>query len=408
MRSILFIGLVWPEPTSSAAGTRILQLLNLFREAGDRVTFACAAARSPHSYPLMLLHVQEVDIQLNDSSFDAFVQELNPDIVVFDRFMVEEQYGWRVRCSCPSALTMLDTEDLHFLRAARQEAVKKNRPIVYHSDLAKREIAAILRCDLSLIIAQQELRLLSDLFHIPTGLLYYLPFLEEPITDATARAWNIFENRKHLLFIGNFMHEPNWHTVQYLKMRIWPLLKERLPDAELHIYGSYATEKVYQLQQAKDRFYIKGRAGDAKQTMAHYRLLLAPIQFGAGAKGKFVDAMQSGTPSVTTTIGAESMMEDGTWGGVVEDRIDAFVERAAHLYRTKDVWEGAQQEGRRLLNLRYSKDLYQEAFLQHLNNLQRSLVTHRQDHFIGQILQTQQLNSSMYMSRWIEEKNKYR
>jgi hypothetical protein len=44
---------------------------------------------------------------------------LNPDIVVFDRYMTEEQFGWRVIKNCPKALRILDTEDLHFLRKAR-------------------------------------------------------------------------------------------------------------------------------------------------------------------------------------------------------------------------------------------------------------------------------------------------
>ena len=92
------------------------------------------------------------------------VKELNPEIVLFDRFMVEEQFGWRVTECCPDALKILDTEDLHCLRQARQVAVKENREFTLndlYSDVAKREIASILRCDLTLMVSEFEINLLQ-------------------------------------------------------------------------------------------------------------------------------------------------------------------------------------------------------------------------------------------------------
>ncbi|RZK83270.1 MAG: glycosyltransferase, partial [Pedobacter sp.] len=117
-RKVLFIGLVWPEPTSSAAGTRIVQLVNLFLANGNEVHFASAALKGEFSFDLVSIGVINHDIKLNDSSFNHWIAVLNPAVVVFDRFMVEEQYGWRVQQECPNAVLILDTEDLHFLRHA--------------------------------------------------------------------------------------------------------------------------------------------------------------------------------------------------------------------------------------------------------------------------------------------------
>ena len=410
MEKVLFIGLVWPEPQSSAAGTRILQLLQLFRDAGYEPIFASAAAKSPYSFPLAEEGVREEPIYLNDSRFDTFVAELQPDIVVFDRFMTEEQYGWRVREQVPSALTILDTEDLHFLRKAREEAYKKGQQANYHNPTALREIAAILRCDLSLIISKNEMELLEQTFQVPKGLLYYLPFLED-ITTESSEIEPIglpFAERKDFVFIGNFLHEPNWKTVQVLKTQIWPELKKRLPEAELHIYGAYASDKVYQLQQPKDRFLIKGRAEDARETLGRYRVLLAPIPFGAGAKGKFVDAMQVGTPSVSSAVGAESMSLDGRWNGAICDDPLLFVDQAFLFYTDAKRWQQAQVEGDFLLRALYDKVQFEAKFLQAIRDLQKNLEGHRQQHFIGQILQAQQHNSTKFMSLWIAEKNKVR
>ncbi|KGE14455.1 glycosyltransferase [Sphingobacterium deserti] len=406
MQTVLFIGLVWPEPTSSAAGTRIIQLVEFFLAQQATVVFASAAGKTPYSYPLDELGVDMVDIQLNDSRFDSFISELQPQIVVFDRFMIEEQYGWRVRQFSPHSLTILDTEDLHLLRQARQDVSKKNLPLNLYNATAKREIAAIWRSDISLIISRQEIEILKQHFSIPESLLYYLPFLENEIKEQEIQNWKSYSARENFMFIGNFLHAPNWHTVQRLKQEVWPLLKKRLPGAQLHIYGAYASEKVYQLHQPKEGFLIKDRADDARETMSNYRVLLAPIGYGAGAKGKFVDAMQTGTPSITTSVGAESMSENGTWNGFIEDDLSLFISKAVLLYQDQLTWESAQAHGAMLLNSTYGKTRIEPLFLTHIKQLLTSLPAHRQLHFIGEILHSQQLSSHKYMSLWIEAKNK--
>src|SRR5690606_10788723 len=182
---VLFIGLVWPEPTSSAAGKRILQLVEFFINRGDEVDFSSAAAKSEASFCFeqtqqsLFNTVKEIPIQLNHSYFNEFLKEFHPNIVVYDRSVSEEQFGWRVTQECPNAVQILDTEDLHFLRAAREKAYKKREEIDFYNETTMREIASILRSDLSLMISEFEMDLLQDEFKIAHSLLHYLPFLED-------------------------------------------------------------------------------------------------------------------------------------------------------------------------------------------------------------------------------------
>jgi len=403
-KRLLIIGLVWPEPTSSAAGTRIVQLVDLFLLKGFEITFASAASKSDFSYDFSTTKVMEQEIKLNDESFNAFLQALKPDIVLFDRFMVEEQYGWRVQQECPNAMRILDTEDLHCLRSARQHSDKKQTEIDLFSDTAKREIAAILRCDLSLIISEVEIKILEETFKIDSSLLYYLPFLEIEITEENIKNWISFEERADFVFIGNFLHEPNWNTVQVLKTKIWPSLRKKLPGVNLNIYGAYPSQKVLQLDNKTERFFIRGRALDAKETISKHKILLAPIQFGAGVKGKFIDAMQVGTPSVTTPIGAEAMKGSLDWNGFIETDFEHFIEKAILLYNEKSEWSLAQLNGVKIINKRYSSSHFADSFMNVLENL--DIKKHRQQNFIGQILNHHTVQSTKYMSLWIEEKNR--
>jgi hypothetical protein len=407
---VLILGFVWPEPNSSAAGGRMVQLISIFKERGFDVTFASSASDSVYMIDLESLAVAKKSITLNCSSFDVFVKELNPSIVLFDRFMMEEQYGWRVAENCPDALRLLDTEDLHCLRLARQKAFKENRSFstddLLVEDVAKREIASILRCDISLMIAEYEMELLQTVFKIDSSLLYYLPLLLESIDASTIQKLLSFEERNNFVFIGNFLHEPNWNAVQYLKETIWPLIRKQMPEAVLQVYGAYPSQKVLQLHQPKEGFHIMGRANDAREVVKTARVVLAPLRFGAGIKGKLVEAMQCGTPSVTTTIGAESMCGDLPWNGFIAEDAQVFADKAIELYQEKTLWLKAQENGFQIIEKRYLKSLFENDFVKHILEVQINLKPHRLDNFMGTLLQHHTLTSTKYMSRWIEEKNK--
>jgi glycosyltransferase involved in cell wall biosynthesis len=407
---LLIIGFVWPEPNSSAAGGRMVQLISVFKQLGFEVTFASPAMDSDFMVDLPTLGVTKKSIALNCSSFDVFVKELNPTVVLFDRFMIEEQFGWRVAENCPDALRLLDTEDLHCLRLARQKAFKEKRIFstddLLVEDAAKREIASILRCDVSLMISEYEMELLQSVFKIDSSLLYYLPFLLNPIDNLAIQNLPSFEDRNNFVFIGNFLHEPNWNAVQYLKETIWPLIRMQMPKAVLQIYGAYPSKKVLQLHQPKDGFYIMGRADDAQEVVRNARVVLAPLRFGAGIKGKLVEAMQCGTPSVTTTIGAESMCGDLPWNGFITDDAPIFADKAVELHQDKNLWLKAKINGFEIIEKRYLKSLFEDDFVQHILKVQTNLKAHRLQNFMGSLLQHHTLTSTKYMSRWIEEKNR--
>ena len=410
MSKILIIGTVWPEPDSTAAGNRMLQIIEQFQIKNFEVFFACAAVIGEFSFDLKFVNIETVTIELNNSSFDDFVLELKPEIVIFDRFMIEEQFGWRVAENCPNCLRILDTEDLHFIRNTRFENFKKQKNTTnedyLNSDLAKREIASIYRCDLSLIISEVELEILTSVFKIDIRILHYLPFLLDEVTDNDFDAFPSFAERQHFITIGNFRHEPNWNSVLYLKETIWPLIKRQLPKAEMHVYGSYVTEKAMNLQNEKDGFLVKGRAKNAFEVIKNARVLLAPIRFGAGLKGKLTDAMQCGTPSVTTAIGAESMQGNFEWSGKITDNENDFANAAIELYLNENLWKIAQKNGIEIINERFNKLGFGKLFIDKIIEVKNDLLNHRTNNFIGEILQMQTLKSTKYMSKWIEAKNR--
>jgi len=420
---VLVIGYVWPEPRSSAAGGHMMQILQSFLDQGWDITFSSPATIGEHKADLPAQGIRECAIELNNSSFDDFIRTLAPDIVLFDRFMMEEQFGWRVEKCCPDALRVLETSDLQSLRDARQQRLKeylKRKPEaddfspvfcevldeefqwMAESDLAKRELAAIYRCDISLMISDVEIQLLTDHFKIPAALLHWCPLM----VGAPNAAFAPFEDRAHFLSIGNFRHAPNWDAVLWMKNSVWPLIRQQLPGAQLHVYGAYTPPKATALHNPAQGFHVMNWAEDALQVMTAARICLAPLRFGAGIKGKLVDAMLCGTPNVTTPIGAEGMGDDQPWPGAIERSASALAAAAVALYQDQDGWAQAQENGRRLLARRYAQEVHGPALVERLEQCRSQLAEHRRNNFTGSMLRHHLHKSTQYMAQWIEAKNR--
>lgn len=411
MQRLLIIGYVWPEPASTAAGAHMMSLLNLFRSSGWDITFASPAGHSEHMADLARGGIHCAEIALNHSSFDAFISQLQPQAVLFDRFMMEEQFGWRVEKNCPDALRILDTEDLVCLRQARHDAFKKQGvvnpppgPSLLFTELAQREIASILRCDLSLIISEAEQRLLTDLFRVDPALLHYYPLCYAP--EAPGHRAPGFDERAGFVAIGNFRHAPNWDAVRWLKEAIWPRIRALLPQAECRVYGAYTPPKATALQNPRQGLHIMGRADDAAAVLRAARVNLAPLRFGAGLKGKIAEAMACGTPSVTTSIGAEGMAGELPFAGAVSDQAEQIARHAVTLHEDSARWQQAQENGYRIVTERFCQRHHDQHLLERIQELQQNLAQHRLDNFTGAMLRHHLHRSTQYMSQWIEAKNR--
>jgi len=387
------------------------ELMQLFVRQQWQVMFVTAAAESEYMLDLQSLGVQSQSIALNDSSFDQFLEQYQPELVLFDRFTMQEQFGWRVEKVCPYALRMIETIDLHSLRHARHTLFKRQHQVIQHvekadlfNEIAIREIAAILRSDLSILVSDYEQKLLQEQFSIDVSLLQLCPFMFAK--DQIQRDSLAYGQRHHFVTIGNFRHAPNWDAVLWLKQEIWPKIRAELPAAELHIYGAYTPPKATALHQPKDGFLVKGRADSVVEVMQSARVCLAPLRFGAGIKTKLADAMLNGTPNVTTSVGAEGMFGNMPWSGLLAENADQFAEQAITLYQDKQLWEQSQQSGFDIVSTLFDETRNGEALVLRIRELRENLAEHRLNNFTGSMLRSHHQRSTEFMSRWIEAKNR--
>jgi glycosyltransferase involved in cell wall biosynthesis len=235
--------------------------------------------------------------------------------------------------------------------------------------------------------------------------LYYLPFLLDKVDESHVQNWKSFKQRNHFVFIGNFHHKPNVDAIVNLKKYIWSIIRVQLPKAEIHVYGAYMNQQIQELHHKKDGFIIKGFAENAQEVVKNAKVVLAPLRFGAGIKGKLTEAMLCGTPSVTTSIGAEGMHNHLPWNGCIADDYADFAEKAIQLYTDEKLWKSSQNNGIEIINQVYDKENLSEPFIKTICSIQQHLEAHRTQNFLGSLLQHQTMKATKYLSKWIESKN---
>lgn len=415
---ILFIGTVWPEPRSSAAGVRTLALVDQCVVAGFDVHFASPSISNAYEIELKNRNITTHSVQSNDTRFDGWIKELDPAIVVFDRFILEEQFGWRVRENVPEALTVIDTQDLHFLRSLREETLRRDSSQeslekIFKADLdflnhdtCIRELASIYRSDLSILISSFESDLLLRRFGIPGSSIITIPFSYQNSESLMTP----YSARKNFVMIGNFRHPPNLDSFYRMRDTIWPKIRSALPKAELHVYGAYPPKDVMESNREKSGFIVKGPASESIPTLSQYKALLAPLRFGAGIKGKIADAWAAETPVVTTPIGSEGMTLQGEFPGLVSKTADEFIQNAIRLGGEDAASIQAALGLTKLGSVAFSKlfgwERNARLWIETLENALKNRNSIREKNIIGRILQYEGHQSKRYLSKWIEEKNK--
>jgi len=440
--TILFLAISRPEPNATAAGIRTASLLKHFATRFGSVHFACGASMKQKQSMSVAENVHWHHIKPNRTDdMTNLLQHIQSNhgpirAVVFDRFYAEEAYSFRIREQCPHALRILDMQDVHSLRIGRQQLVEEfdqreqasNNMTAHLIDevmkfdpsthawednlqdkkahnILLRELASIHRSDLVLVCSSSEMKMLKQpSWNVKPWKLVPASFFQTIVKQETTICYN---ERSDFVTIGNFKHSPNVDSARLLK-RIWPRIRSRLdPDADvrLHVYGAYPTNEILSMQDKKLGFYVHGHVLGINEALLNRRVMLAPLRFGAGIKGKIVDSWGCGLPAVTTPIGAEGMTQDGLdWGGLMASNEDEFVEAAVNLYTKKALWEYRQSKGLELLNKLFNKEQNLPLIDEALSDAMMNLEQRRKSDITGQLLWHQSNRSTEYFSKWIELK----
>ena len=139
------------------------------------------------------------------------------------------------------------------------------------------------------------------------------------VMDASVSAPYVFEQTADILFVGGFNHPPNVDGICWFVDEVLPRVVQSCPDIKLHVVGSNPTDAVDALQ--SERVVVYGYLSDEELDALYRRVrqVIVPLRFGAGVKGKVLEAIQKNMPVVTTSVGAEGIPDAASVMNVVDD-----------------------------------------------------------------------------------------
>ncbi len=244
--------------------------------------------------------------------------------------------------------------DLHHLREERQNHIENKSSSLRLSRLKKMEFDIIRTVDISYFFSSFEVQELQ--VNLPNSSIQKIPlFLYENVNSQNEKSHD-FSSRNGLLFVGGFNHPPNTDAVKWFISEIFPLIKSKIPSIELIVVGSNVPPDIRNL--SGNGVVIAGRLSE-NELLEQYRtrrLVIAPLRYGAGVKGKIVEAMYYGIPVVTTSTGAEGI-DNYNQALLIADEAQNFAEHVVNAYTNPAIWTNISNAAIATINQYFSKDI---------------------------------------------------
>ena len=227
--------------------------------------------------------------------------------------------------------------DLHYLRIEREAALKDDDGLRSEAQRwRKRELAVMARVDRIYYFSEVEIEELGT--QVPAEKLRQIPLYAMELQALPDYAPS---HAQELLFVGGYGHPPNVDAATWLVEEILPRIHQHLPSARLHLVGSNPPDSVRAL--AGNAVTVHGYVSDEELTALYRRVgaAVVPLRYGAGVKGKVIEAIASHVPLVTTDVGAE---------GIPDCEAVMWIENTAELLaqRLVRILSGDEDVGARL------------------------------------------------------------
>ncbi|MEN1972211.1 glycosyltransferase [Luteimonas sp. MJ204] len=299
-----------PPRTDRDAGSRaIWQLMRVLGLHGMLVKFWAEEVDEAGVYAANLAaHGIELASD-GGGDFDAWMAANGAylDLVVLSRPLVAERHVDAVRRHSTAKLLFYG-HDIHHLRYISQMRVDPDPDLAGFAHHA-REIEESLwrRADLVAYPSEAESRHAGQWMreHDAPGQAVAVPlFAYEGLPEQVGEG---LSERRNILFVGGFAHAPNEDGVLWFVRYVWPAIHRQHPDYRLCLVGADPPDTVVAL--SRSDVLVTGHIPEHE--LANYyrsaRLVVAPLRFGAGVKGKVLEAMRHGVPCVTTSAGAQGL-----------------------------------------------------------------------------------------------------
>ncbi|MGI9211780.1 MAG: glycosyltransferase [Methylococcaceae bacterium] len=331
----LVIDYQMPRPDRDAGSYAAIQEMRLLQALGFKVSFVADNLAYLGEYNDRL---QRMGIEVIHAPFVTSIAALLEqrgrefDLVYITRYYIARNHISAVRQFAPQAKILFCNADLHFLREMRSAIQTGNHELLLKAETIRTEELAVMKeVDVTLSYNLTEHAVIQSHNGLDTQVALC------PWVVDTQEFIPLFATRFDIAFIGGFNHTPNQEAVVFFVREVMPILAERLPEARFIIYGSQIPPSIEAL--ASQQVLVGGMVEQVSEVFDTCRVFVAPLQTGAGVKGKVMDALSYGVPCVLSELAAEGIHLRHGMEALIARTPEEWAESITVLYRDHELWQ---------------------------------------------------------------------
>lgn len=325
-----------PTPDRDAGSARMVFTLGLLARWCRPVFVSLSKERRPeYERQLWKLGVETI----GSADFLDLAERGTFEVAILSRPHVAEAVLPALRSRSPSLRIIFDMVDTYFIRLEREHRLTLDEGTAEEARRYRElELRLVRASDLVWCASSEDRKAVAR--EAPEVRIEVVPTIHPLHTRGKS-----FARREHLLFLGNLSHRPNADAVHHFIRDIFPLVKRALPGVKFYVVGDRVTPEIAAYASAD--IEVLGYVPDIEPLFRDCRLMVVPLRYGAGIKGKLGESLSYGLPVVTTPTGAEGFgLTDGVEALIADDP-QAFAAAVVRAYEQEDLWERLAERGHR-------------------------------------------------------------
>jgi len=330
---ILVLDADTPRRNTDAGSYAAFQEMKLMMELGCKLTFVPAnlAHMGIHTEYLQKLGVESIYYPFFQS-IEQFLKARGKefDAVYITRYSIAAD-NMKLIDKHTNAKVIFNNADLHFLRELREQLQSTEKDFTGPLETREKELAVIDNSDVAICYTEAERAVITSHVMKESNILR-CPWVVQPTADVQP-----FSEREGIAFLGGYAHKPNVEAVQFFCSEVMPVLTEQMPDIVFRIYGSKAPDEFKSFE--SKNIEIVGFVEDIDEVYQKARVFVSPLLSGAGLKGKVIDCMASGLPSVMSSVSAEGTGLVHSQSTYIAESVSEWCEYINLLYQDEEAWQ---------------------------------------------------------------------
>lgn len=351
---LLMIDHYVPQFDKDAGSRTIYQYIDMFVKMGYQVKFIGDNFYQHEPYTTIL---QQMGVEVLYGTYYAnnwkkwIVENANYIQYVFlNRPHISVKYIDFIRNNTQARIIYYG-HDLHFLREERKYILTQDSKALSDSNEWKRkELSLIEKADVAYYPSNVEVNEIKKIAP-SVNVKSIIPYIFERKNTILYEP----QFRKDIMFVGGFNHTPNVDAVKWFYTEIFPRIKEKEPTIKCYVVGSNPPKEIREFE--REDFIVTGYVSDEEleDFYRQIRMVIVPLRYGAGIKGKVVEAMSYSVPVVTTSIGAEGIIDQRNCLQISDDASD-FSEKVVSMYNDMEQLKTISKLEERCIEDVYSVD----------------------------------------------------